>query len=74
MVQRRAARFVLGDYNRTSSVTDMLDKLKWDTLEQRREMQCLSAFHKVLNGKLDLDINRYAVRKLDRPRRTHNQE
>ena len=30
MVQRRAARFVKGDYDRTSSVTAMLDELGWD--------------------------------------------
>ena len=30
-VQRRAARFVLKDYSRTSSVTNMLNKLDWDT-------------------------------------------
>ena len=35
-VQRRAARYVTRRYERTDSVTDMLQQLKWDTLEQRR--------------------------------------
>ena len=52
----------------------MLDQLKWNTLEQRGEMQCLGAFHKIINGKLELDISRYAIKKIDRPRRTHNQQ
>ena len=39
MVQRRAARFVMGDYSRTSSVTAVLAVLEWNTLQQRR-MQC----------------------------------
>ena len=52
MVQRRAARFVLGDYDRKSSVSKMYQDLKWDTLEQRREKQCISAFHKILHGDL----------------------
>ena len=35
-VQRRAARFVMSDYNRTSSVTAMLHNLNWNTLYSRR--------------------------------------
>ena len=36
MVQRRYARFVCNDYRRTSSVTTMLDKLQWPSLQERR--------------------------------------
>ena len=36
MVQRRAARYVLHRHQRLDSVDDMLRRLKWDTLEQRR--------------------------------------
>ena len=36
MVQRRYARFALGDFRRTSSVADMLKKLQWTTLQERR--------------------------------------
>ena len=36
-VQRNAARFILSDYERKSSVTDMLYKLNLDTLERRRQ-------------------------------------
>ena len=35
-IQRRAARFVLNDYSRYSSVTAMLDRLSWNTLEKCR--------------------------------------
>ena len=35
-VQRQAARFVMSDYNRNSSVTVMLQDLNWDTLSSRR--------------------------------------
>ena len=31
MVQRRAARFVMNNYNRTASVTEMLNSLQWHT-------------------------------------------
>ena len=37
-VQRRAARFVIGDFRSTSSVTQMLTTLKWDSLNYRRKM------------------------------------
>ena len=36
-VQRRAARFTTRNYQRDSSVTQMLTDLNWETLEQRRE-------------------------------------
>ena len=36
MVQRRYARFVHGDYSRTSSVTPMLADLGWEPLAERR--------------------------------------
>ena len=42
MVQQRAARFVKGDYERTSSVTLNLTDLHWNTLQERR-MQVKSA-------------------------------
>ena len=35
-VQRAAARYVLNDYGTTSSVTEMLNTLNWQTLESRR--------------------------------------
>ena len=37
MVQRRAARFVKGDFRTTVSVTQMLGDLGWKNLERRRK-------------------------------------
>ena len=34
-VQRRAARFVMGNYHYTSSVTEMLNSLKWSSISFR---------------------------------------
>ena len=50
MVQRRAARFVINDYGIQSSVTDMLSKLNWDSLETRRKFARLKNFYLVYNG------------------------
>ena len=36
MVQRRAARYATNRYHNTSSVTDMLQDLDWESLESRR--------------------------------------
>ena len=45
MVQRRAARFVKGDYDRTSSVTAMIDELGWDTIQERRQQAKATMFY-----------------------------
>jgi hypothetical protein len=48
-VQRRAARFAVGDYGQTSSVTGMLDELGWPTLEQRRKEAKLVMLYRVVH-------------------------
>ena len=48
MVQRRAARFTLGRFHNQSSVTDMLQQLEWETLEDRRRKARLTMFFKIL--------------------------
>ena len=50
MVQRRAARFVTGQYNRYQSVTSMLQELKWTSLQQRRQEQRLVNLYKCVNN------------------------
>ena len=46
-VQRRAARFACHRYERTASVTAMLNNLKWETLETRRNNQTLTMFYRM---------------------------
>ena len=48
-IQRRAARWVLSNYNYYSSVTDMLKTLKWPTLQERRNISRLSQLHKIVH-------------------------
>ena len=55
-VQRNAARFILGDYERKSYVTDRLLKLNLDTLERRRQHHMVKTFHKVLYGHVGINI------------------
>jgi hypothetical protein len=47
MVQRRAARFVPGDYKTTSSVTQMLGALQWTEVQQRRRRAKVIILHLV---------------------------
>ena len=49
MVQKRAARFVYGDYRTTSSVTTMLNSLQWDTLLHRRQQINVTMLFRVIN-------------------------
>lgn len=46
-IQSRAARFILSNYHRTSSVTSMKTTLSLPLLSQRREISRLCLFHKI---------------------------
>ena len=51
-VQKRAARFVTGNYNyETGSMTGILGQLKWDSLKKRRKDNRLILLYKGLKGK-----------------------
>ena len=58
-VQRRAARFIKRDYNRTSSVTEMLQSLDLDLLEERRKAHRLNIFYLAVNNSIALPIPNY---------------
>ena len=60
-VQRRAARWVLGDYSPYSSVTDMIGKLGWRTLEQRRTDSRLILFYKIIYGYVVIPLPSYVI-------------
>ena len=49
-VQRRAARFVVGDFRRKSSVTKMTQELEWESLAERRKTARLCQFYFVHNA------------------------
>ena len=55
-IQRRAARYVMSDFNRYSSVSEMLSTLQWDSLEKRRDIQSLCVLYKILNGLIDVSL------------------
>ena len=56
MVQRRAARYTLHRYRRTSSVGAMLEELKWKTLSERRRISSLTMFYKIHNNLVAIEM------------------
>ena len=46
-IQRCAARFVKQDYHRTSSVSEMITDLGWESLKQCRDKRDIELFHKI---------------------------
>ena len=54
-VQKRAARFVTGNYNyETGSMTGILGQLKWESLKERRKDNRLILLYKGLKGKASI--------------------
>ena len=55
-VQRRAARFIMNDYGRKSSVTAMLKEIQLQSLQERRLNQKLITMHKIIQNNVDLKL------------------
>jgi hypothetical protein len=53
-VQRRAARFATGDYQRRSSVTFMLQQLQWQTLHCRRKTAQVIMMYRIVYHLVDI--------------------
>ena len=72
MVQRRAARFAVGDYRTTSSVTKAMEELKWPTLEQRRKVSKTTTMFKLINGIIEVPAENLTPLDNDRKTRGHH--
>ena len=71
MVQRRAARFVANSYGQKASVTDMIQKLGWRSLLQRRADIRLAMFYKCLHGMVAVDLSQDLVQQSRPSRHSH---
>ena len=71
MVQRRAARYVTNRHHNTSSVTEMLETLGWETLECRRQKLQLTLFYKIVNNLVDIPASEYLTLAPSRLRANH---
>ena len=68
--QRRAARYACHNFHQTASVTEMITKLKWQTLENIRKFQKLTMFYKIINSIVAINILNHAS-KSTRPTRSN---
>ena len=69
-VQRRATRFVTGNYDyETGSMTGSLGQLKWEFLRKRRKDNRLTLLYKGLKGKASVPTDDF----IPKPRRCRNQ-
>ena len=72
-VQRRAARFTVNRYHNTSSVTEMVNSLKWPSLRHRRKVARLAMLWKIINDEAVVDKTQIQPAP-DRQRRRHTQQ
>lgn len=73
-VQRKAARYVCNNYHNTSSVTDMINYLRWDSLSSRRSKLQLTMFYKIVYGHVDIDCSHYLSAASTRTRSRHSKK
>ena len=59
MVLHKAVRYIFNDYQHTSSITSMLNKLSLPTLEKRRKISSLIMFHKIYHRKVRINFPSY---------------
>ena len=53
-IQRSAARYVMHDYSRESSVTTMLQDLGWNSLQHRRDVAKVTMMYRITNKLIDI--------------------
>ena len=70
-VQRYAARFVTGDYLRTSSVSDMCTNLMWKSLYIRRRTRDATMFFLIYHGLMHISLPVIITTADARTRRQH---
>jgi len=58
-VQQKAARFVCNDFSSYSIVSSMLDKLGWNSLEDRRSVSRLTMFYKIIHNIIEADFSTF---------------
>ena len=74
MVQRRAARFVTGNYSREpGTVTGIISDLQWPPLQSRRQISRLCLLYKTVHNEVAISLPTYITRPTCTTRRTHHQ-
>ena len=72
MVQHRTARCILQDFSRTSSASEMVEKLKLETLKERRTADKASMMYKVMHDLVDVAVPPELLQPAARSTRGHH--
>ena len=67
-----AARFVLNNFRRKASVSEMLHDLGWQSLDDRRQDQRLVLFYKIINGLASVETEDILTPADSRTRKNHS--
>ena len=59
MVQRKYARFIFNNFQRTSSVSTMLNHLQWPSLQERRAQYKVVMVYRCVNTLVDIPLTYY---------------
>lgn len=70
-IQRKAARMVSNDYRQHSSVSKMMNDLKWEPLSDRRQAARLSLLYQILHEEIEIPIDRELIQEGRRGRLKH---
>ena len=60
-VQRRAEIYVTNRYHSTSSPSEMVFQLQWDTFQQRRARIRLTTLYKIINNLIEIPYEQYLL-------------
>ena len=74
MVQRRAARYATNRFRNTSSVSDMLESLQWESLQSRRAKIQLIMLFKIINNLVDIPAADYLTPAPSKTRSNHSKK
>ena len=74
MIQHRAARYVSNRFRNISSVSSMLNALKWESLESRRTKIQLTLLFKIINDLVDIRADNYLASSTGRTRQSHSKK
>ena len=70
-IQRQSARYVCNVYERTESVSALLDQLNWDSLATRRTKIQLTFLYKIIHNHVDIPPDPYLTPGHTRTRSNH---
>ena len=61
-VQRSTTHWITGEYQRMASVTEIMAKLGWETLEVRRSKIRLAMFYKIVNNLIAIQTTQLIIK------------